>query len=180
MRWEYAGKSDIGKVRQGNEDALFANEERGVFIVADGMGGHVAGEVASQIVTETVGPGVSQALEEGLEGGELENRVLELIEDPLDLMVVIGGYNSSNTNHLAKICAARRPTFHIADASCIDVEIGAIRYKPVDSTSETESPDWLGEGCKVIGITAGASTPNNKIGETIERILQVRGLSIPD
>lgn len=81
MRWEYAGKSDIGKVRQGNEDALFASEERGVFIVADGMGGHVAGEVASQIVTETVGPGVSQALEEGLEGAELENRVLELIEE---------------------------------------------------------------------------------------------------
>ncbi|UCC71771.1 MAG: Stp1/IreP family PP2C-type Ser/Thr phosphatase [Gemmatimonadota bacterium] len=81
MRWDYAGKSDVGRVRQGNEDALFASGERGVFIVADGMGGHVAGEVASQIVTETVGPGVSQAIEEGLDGAELENRVLELIEE---------------------------------------------------------------------------------------------------
>jgi serine/threonine protein phosphatase PrpC len=81
MQWEYAGKTDVGKVRQGNEDALFADPERGVFIVADGMGGHVAGEVASQIVTETVGPGVSRALEEGLEGAALENRVLELIEE---------------------------------------------------------------------------------------------------
>ncbi len=81
MKWAYAGKTDVGKVRQGNEDALFADGERGVFIVADGMGGHVAGEVASQIVTETVGPGVSEAIEQGLRGPALRKRMLELIEE---------------------------------------------------------------------------------------------------
>lgn len=81
MKWQYAGRSDVGKVRQGNEDALFADEARGVFIVADGMGGHVAGEVASQIVTEMVGPGVSRAVEEGYSGEDLQERALELIED---------------------------------------------------------------------------------------------------
>jgi protein phosphatase len=81
MKWKYAAKSDVGKVRQGNEDSLFADDERGVFIVADGMGGHVAGEVASQIVAETVGPGVTEAVEEGLRGDDLEDRVLELIEE---------------------------------------------------------------------------------------------------
>lgn len=81
MKWAYAGRTDVGKVRQGNEDALFADGERGVFIVADGMGGHVAGEVASQIVTETVGPGVSEALEQGLRGPDLKKRMLELIEE---------------------------------------------------------------------------------------------------
>ena len=111
---------------------------------------------------------------------ERQDAVLQLIEGPVDLMVVIGGYNSSNTNHLAKICAARRPTFHIADASCIDPETGVIRYKPIDSMEETSATGWLGEGPRVVGITAGASTPNNKIGETIERILQARGLCVPD
>ncbi len=81
MKWAYAGRTDVGKVRHGNEDALFADEARGVFIVADGMGGHVAGEVASQIVTETVGPGVSEAIEEGVRGEELEQRILELIAE---------------------------------------------------------------------------------------------------
>jgi protein phosphatase len=81
MKWTYAGKSDVGKVRQGNEDSFFANEDLGVFIVADGMGGHVAGEVASQIVAETVGPGVSEAVEQGLRGAELESRMLDLIEE---------------------------------------------------------------------------------------------------
>ena len=80
MNCKCAGRTDVGKVRQGNEDALFIDEERGVFIVADGMGGHVAGEVASAIVTETVGPGMARAVEEGLSGEELERRGLELIE----------------------------------------------------------------------------------------------------
>jgi len=75
-----AGKSDVGKVRQGNEDSLFCDGERGVFIVADGMGGHVAGEVASQIVIETVGPGMSEAVDDGLRGSDLEKRGLQLIE----------------------------------------------------------------------------------------------------
>ncbi|KPK57749.1 MAG: hypothetical protein AMS21_11150, partial [Gemmatimonas sp. SG8_38_2] len=79
MRWKYAGRSDVGKVRQGNEDSLFANAEWGVFIVADGMGGHVAGEVASQIVAETVGPGVCEAVQKGLRGDDLEDRAIELI-----------------------------------------------------------------------------------------------------
>lgn len=80
MKCKCAGKSDVGRVRQGNEDALFCDGERGVFIVADGMGGHVAGEVASQIVTETVGPGMSDAVNRGLAGPALEKHGLELIE----------------------------------------------------------------------------------------------------
>ena len=108
---------------------------------------------------------------------ERQDAILELIEEPLDAMIVIGGYNSSNTNHLAKICSKKITTYHIADASCIDVASGAIRFKPVDTEQEAAKSGWL-TGVHTIGLTAGASTPNNKIGETIERILQFKGLTI--
>ncbi|HSD32362.1 MAG TPA: 4-hydroxy-3-methylbut-2-enyl diphosphate reductase [Gemmatimonadales bacterium] len=106
-----------------------------------------------------------------------QDAVLKLIEEPLDAMVVIGGYNSSNTTHLAAICAARVPTFHIEDALCIDPQTGSIRYLPVGQREETRVEAWLPQGPVRLGITAGASTPNNKIGETVERIAAMRGLT---
>lgn len=109
---------------------------------------------------------------------ERQDAVLELIEEPLDVMIVIGGYNSSNTNHLATICSRKVTTYHISDASCIDPHSETISHKPVGSESEAARPGWLSE-LKIIGITAGASTPNNKIGEAIERVLQTKGLDFP-
>lgn len=110
---------------------------------------------------------------------ERQDAVVALLEQPMDVMVVVGGYNSSNTNHLAKLCAAKRRTYHIADASCIAPESGAIRFKPADGAEEVEQQGWLPDDVRVIGITAGASTPNNKIGEAIERILQTRAIVLP-
>ena len=110
---------------------------------------------------------------------ERQDAVLRLIDKPLDVMVVIGGYNSSNTNHLAKICAAKVTTYHIADAACIEPGTGRLRHKPVDAPGEVSKDAWLPEGTARVGITAGASTPNNKIGEAIERILAARGVALP-
>ena len=107
-----------------------------------------------------------------------QDAVLKLIAEPLDLMVVIGGYNSSNTTHLAAICHEKVPTYHVEDASCIDPEAGAIRFRPVGDHAEQRRDRWLPTGPVTIGITAGASTPNNKIGETIERIAATRGLAL--
>ncbi len=107
---------------------------------------------------------------------ERQDAVLELIEQPLDAMIVIGGYNSSNTNHLAKICSKRTITYHINDADCIDPERGTIRHKPIGSESEVEVENWLSGDEMIVGITAGASTPNNKIGEAMERAMRTRGV----
>lgn len=107
-----------------------------------------------------------------------QDAVLKLIAEPLDLMVVIGGYNSSNTTHLAAICHERVPTYHIEDAAGIDPEAGTIRFRPVGAKAEETRRDWLGAGPLVVGVTAGASTPNNKIGETIERIAAMRGRTL--
>jgi 4-hydroxy-3-methylbut-2-enyl diphosphate reductase len=107
-----------------------------------------------------------------------QDAVIRLIAEPLDVMIVIGGYNSSNTTHLAAICHAKVPTYHIADATCVLPETGVIRHRPVGGADEVERSDWLPTGPVTIGVTAGASTPNNKIGETIERIAAIRGLDL--
>jgi 4-hydroxy-3-methylbut-2-enyl diphosphate reductase len=95
-------------------------------------------------------------------------------------MLVIGGYNSSNTNHLAHLCRQHTATFHVEDATCINIDTGSVLHKPKldPATPEVEDYDWLPEGPFSLGITAGASTPNNKIGEALIRILQVRGIDI--
>lgn len=107
---------------------------------------------------------------------ERQDAVHELLKDPPDLMVVVGGYNSSNTTHLAALCRERGVrTFHIEDAEAVDVTTGALRHQPGVKAPEEVVTGWL-EGVRTIGITAGASTPNNKIGETVLRICAVAGV----
>jgi 4-hydroxy-3-methylbut-2-enyl diphosphate reductase len=107
---------------------------------------------------------------------ERQDAVVKLLDEPLDLMVVVGGYNSSNTTHLAALSRARGVlTYHIEDASAIDVGTGLIRFQPGPKQPETAAADWL-TGARVVGLTAGASTPNNKIGETVLRICAVAGV----
>jgi len=108
-----------------------------------------------------------------------QDAVLRMLEQGgLDLMLVIGGYNSSNTAALARICAERLPTFHINGPDCF--EGGLIRHRLVGAHQEVETPDWLPEGPATLGITAGASTPNNVVGEVIERVLARHGLTPAD
>ena len=108
-----------------------------------------------------------------------QDAVLKMLaEGGLDLMVVIGGYNSSNTQALARICAERLPTYHISAADRI--ERATIRHRPVGAHDETTTAAWLPEGPLTIGLTAGASTPNNVVGEVVERVLGLRGLRAAD
>ncbi|GMR13591.1 MAG: 4-hydroxy-3-methylbut-2-enyl diphosphate reductase [Gemmatimonadota bacterium] len=109
---------------------------------------------------------------------ERQDAVVSMMESgATDIMIVIGGYNSSNTNHLAHMCRDYTTTYHIEDADCIDVESGTIRHKPaLSDPGETVDADWLPKGPLQLGITAGASTPNNKIGEALLRILEIRGI----
>ena len=108
---------------------------------------------------------------------ERQDAVVELLKESLDVMVVIGGYNSSNTLSLAALCSESVRTFHVEDADDIDPVSGRIRYRPLGSKEEAESTDWLPETTPVrVGVTAGASTPNNKIGEAVGRIFATRGI----
>ncbi|HKK08569.1 MAG TPA: 4-hydroxy-3-methylbut-2-enyl diphosphate reductase [Gemmatimonadota bacterium] len=104
-----------------------------------------------------------------------QDAVVKMMAEPPDLMVVIGGYNSSNTNHLAHLCSQSVRTFHIEDAACIDPAAGTIDHKEIMGQEQYSTAGWLPEGEVEIGLTAGASTPNSKIGETVERILRQAG-----
>ncbi|MBA2603014.1 MAG: 4-hydroxy-3-methylbut-2-enyl diphosphate reductase [Acidobacteria bacterium] len=107
---------------------------------------------------------------------ERQDAVLALLdEQQLDLMLVVGGYNSSNTCNLARICADRARTFHIADPECL-LSKDEVRHRPVGAPSTTTgreetTRDWLPlSGPLHIGLTAGASTPNNIVGQVIKRL----------
>src|SRR5216683_3077545 len=100
-----------------------------------------------------------------------QDAVVALLRDrSIDLMIVIGGYNSSNTCNLARICAASRPTFHIAEPGCL-VSSAEIRHRPAGAKSEATTTGWLpAEGPVTIGLTSGASTPDNLVGAAVARL----------
>jgi 4-hydroxy-3-methylbut-2-enyl diphosphate reductase len=108
-----------------------------------------------------------------------QDAVRRLEGEHLNLMIVIGGYNSSNTNNLTKIASTFTQAYHIEEAAAIISE-HEIRHQPAGSKTEMLTHGWFPATARRIGITAGASTPNNQIGETIERILGFRGtIDIP-
>ena len=99
-----------------------------------------------------------------------------LAQHRLDVLLVIGGYNSSNTTHLLEIGLAQGvPTFHIQDASGIS-SAALIRHQPLHQKAETTSRGWLPDGSAVVGVTAGASTPNAEIEHVIRRVAGFRGV----
>jgi 4-hydroxy-3-methylbut-2-enyl diphosphate reductase len=100
-----------------------------------------------------------------------QDAVVTLLKDhAVDLMVVIGGYNSSNTLNLAKICASRVPTYHVADDDCL-ASPDEIRHRPVGQKAEVTTRGWMPSGGPLcVGLTAGASTPDNLVGATMLKI----------
>jgi 4-hydroxy-3-methylbut-2-enyl diphosphate reductase len=103
-----------------------------------------------------------------------QDAIITLLKEKPDLTVIIGGFNSSNTNNLTNIAAAYGPAYHIEDADCI-VSEKIIKHKPAGRDQISQTNNWLLDKPLTIAITAGASTPNTKIGEVIEKIFQLRG-----
>ena len=99
-----------------------------------------------------------------------QDAVIELLTThALDLMIVVGGYNSSNTCNLARICAAHLPTYHIAAPDCLISPV-AIRHRPLGAAQETTAAGWLPQGPIRVGLTAGASTPDNLVARVVETL----------
>jgi 4-hydroxy-3-methylbut-2-en-1-yl diphosphate reductase len=103
---------------------------------------------------------------------ERQDAVHELLAEHPDLMLVVGGYNSSNTGHLAEIASEVCPAFHIDRPDCL-ISPDRIHHLPPFQKQEIETKDWLPAGPITIGLTAGASTPNRVLGDCIERIIKI-------
>ncbi len=103
---------------------------------------------------------------------ERQDAVTQLLQEGVDVMVVVGGYNSSNTTHLCEISIQKTAAYHIGDASCI-ISRDQIRHKPIGSKELTVTSDWAKPGPMTVGVTSGASTPDRVTGEVIERLVAV-------
>jgi 4-hydroxy-3-methylbut-2-enyl diphosphate reductase len=112
-----------------------------------------------------------------------QDAVLKMFEEtPPDVMLVIGGYNSSNTQALVRICSSRCPTYYVESPECIDPATGDLLHRALGSVTSETVRDWLpsASGRLTLGVTAGASTPDSVVARSIERILASRGASVSD
>ncbi|GAB4243730.1 MAG: 4-hydroxy-3-methylbut-2-enyl diphosphate reductase [Candidatus Methylacidiphilales bacterium] len=108
---------------------------------------------------------------------ERQDALKLMLNEPMDLLIVVGGYNSSNTSHLAEMGESVLPTYFIKNASKL-VSPSLITHYNQHTHQEVETRDWLPTGNVVVGITAGASCPNNVIEETIKRLFEFRGVNV--
>jgi 4-hydroxy-3-methylbut-2-en-1-yl diphosphate reductase len=106
---------------------------------------------------------------------ERQEALRELLNHSMDLLLVVGGYNSSNTSHLAEMGEAKLPTYFIRGADKLE-SATRINHYNLHKKAEITTENWLPNGPLVIGITAGASCPNNLIEETILRVYELRGV----
>ena len=103
---------------------------------------------------------------------ERQDAMFALVDEPLDLMVVIGGYNSSNTTHLQEIAVSRGIlSFHIDTPERIGPG-NRIEHKPLGAELELLEP-FLPEGQIRVGITSGASTPDRVVEDVIQRLISL-------
>jgi 4-hydroxy-3-methylbut-2-enyl diphosphate reductase len=108
---------------------------------------------------------------------ERQDALRDLLEGELDLLLVVGGYNSSNTSHLAEMGQARLPTYFIRNASKLQSPRRIVHYS-LEQKREIVTADWLPAAPFTAGVTAGASCPNNLIEETIIRLFEFGGISV--
>lgn len=109
---------------------------------------------------------------------ERQDAIIELMRTPPDLVIIVGGFNSSNTGHLTEICQRDSPTFHVEGAEDL-LDGRRVRHLPVQADTPVTTDGWLPEDDLTIGVTAGASTPDREIGRVIERLRDLRLAASP-
>ena len=106
---------------------------------------------------------------------ERQDALRVMLDEPMDLLIVVGGYNSSNTSHLAEMGEQQLPTYFIRNASRLE-SCDRITHYDLHQKTEIVTDHWLPARPVTIGITAGASCPNNLIEDAILRLYELRGI----
>ena len=106
---------------------------------------------------------------------ERQDALGDMLRGKMDLLLVVGGYNSSNTSHLAEMGEAMLPTYFIRNASKLVSREQIVHFKQHENR-EIETRGWLPDSPVIIGLTAGASCPNNLIEDTIVRVFELYGI----
>jgi 4-hydroxy-3-methylbut-2-enyl diphosphate reductase len=106
---------------------------------------------------------------------ERQDALRDMLTEPLQLLLVIGGYNSSNTSHLAEMGEGKLPTYFIRNASRLESRDRIVHYD-LHERREIVTQNWLPERPLIIGVTAGASCPNNLIEEAILRLFELHDI----
>jgi (E)-4-hydroxy-3-methyl-but-2-enyl pyrophosphate reductase (IPP and DMAPP forming) len=167
---DFDPERDLGRIGVANQTTMLARESLDIGIEIGKAVARAKGEAYAAENFRTFDTICSATQER-------QDAVVELLQEPLDAMVVIGGYNSSNTLSLAALCSEKVSTYHVEDADAIDPAGGTIRHRPLGAHDEIVSKDWIpASGPIRVGVTAGASTPNNKIGEAVANILATKGI----
>jgi 4-hydroxy-3-methylbut-2-enyl diphosphate reductase len=106
---------------------------------------------------------------------ERQDALEQMLKEPMNLLLVVGGYNSSNTSHLAEMGEAILPTYFVRNSGKL-VSRELIVHFDQHRKQEVETANWLPPAPVMIGITAGASCPNNLIEDTIVRVFELYGI----
>jgi 4-hydroxy-3-methylbut-2-enyl diphosphate reductase len=184
------GEADAGGLRERLASAAAPHFDPGRHLARIGLANQTTmvaseslaiGDLLKQAMAVRVGPEQLDAHFRAFETicsatQDRQDAVLELLADtPLDLMLALGGYDSSNTIALARLCEPRLPTYHIDDASCL-VSRDWIRHQPVGAGGPATTAGWLPDRPAItVGLTAGASTPDGAVGAVITRLQHLAG-----
>lgn len=140
LRWQAAGASHVGRVRKGNEDSFLVDAERGVFLVADGMGGHAAGEIASDIATRTVGGALLQGVDGGLQADALAEvmiRSFRAADEAIHAHVALNPATSGMGTTVTAVALCTDGTYrlgHIGDSRAYLLRGGKLAQVTTDHT----------------------------------------------
>uniref|UniRef100_A0A7S3XEL5 4-hydroxy-3-methylbut-2-enyl diphosphate reductase n=2 Tax=Viridiplantae TaxID=33090 RepID=A0A7S3XEL5_9CHLO len=105
---------------------------------------------------------------------ERQDAMYDLVKEDVDMMIVVGGFNSSNTSHLQEIAEhANIKSFWVDQAGRIDVENNSLDHRT--SWGELQSTkDWLKPGPLKVGVTSGASTPDKVVEDVLDAMFQIK------